>query len=444
VTILPPTAESALWRVGHSILADRMSVPGTIESRTPRSRIEPIASIEGAATPTPLTVVRAPGTFLGPTAQTTLRTLIMYTWRLAQLATWRHNGSMICLAVVLMATANSRAADEPAIELLPPLEAPLSSPVTGPDDPLPPMALEPDSGLLPQTPADGLIVPLTPSPPGEVVDEDGPIVALDEAADADFAALMRPPTLGNAFGYDTATGGFSWIAEHDGGLGWVSLESFATLPSVIPRGLVTGFGAHFLDGPIVTDMPSRLFDFSIGYQVRQWVAPNVGLDVVARVGAFSDFETSARDGVRFPSHAVTFFRLTPAYELLLGVDVLDRDDISLLPVFGAVWMPSPSLQLDLAFPRPQASLRLGASNAWAYVRGQLGGGTWAIERAAGPADNATYRDVRLLLGVENRDNGSARSNIELGFLFARELSYRSGIGNIDLDDAVMISLNNAF
>lgn len=306
------------------------------------------------------------------------------------------------------------------------------------------MVLAPDAGLLPQAPAEGRIVPLAPLSPEESVDLDGPIVALDEAANANFAAIMRPPSLGNAFGYDTATGGFSWIAEHDNGFGWVSLESFATLPSVIPRGLVTGFGVHFLDGPIVTDMPSRLFDFSIGYQVRQWVAPNVGLDVVARVGAFSDFETSARDGVRFPSHAVTFFRLAPAYELLLGVDVLDRDDISLLPVFGAIWMPSSSLQLDLAFPRPQASLRLGESNAWAYVRGQLGGGTWAIERAAGPADNATYRDVRLLLGVENRNQGTFRSNIELGFLFARELSYRSGIGDVDLDNAIMISLNNAF
>jgi hypothetical protein len=339
---------------------------------------------------------------------------------------------------------DSWAADEPAIELLPPLEAPLSVPPTIPENSLVPMTPAPDAGTLPQPPADGLIVPLSPEPPAEAVDVDGPIVALDEEADAEFAAIMRPPTLGNAIGYDTATGGFSWIVEHDDGFGWVSLESFATLPSVLPRGIVTGFGVHFLDGPILADMPSRLFDFSVGYQFRQWVAPNIGLDVVARVGAFSDFETSARDGVRFPGHAVTFFRLTPAYELLFGVDVLDRDDISLLPVFGAIWMPSSSLQLDLVFPRPQALVRLGSSNAWAYVRGQLGGGTWAIERAAGPADNATYRDVRLLVGVENRDHGSAHSNIELGFLFARELSYRSGLGDVDLEDAVMISLNNAF
>lgn len=360
------------------------------------------------------------------------------------MADWRRGVVVLGLVMALTPAAPAGAAADPAVELLPPLEAPPSAPAILPGAPLLPMEPPARPGTLPQPPVDGLIVPLTPAAPEDIVDADGPIVSLDEAAGAEFAALMRPPTLGNAFGYNTATGAFSWIVEHDDGFGWVSLESLPTLPSVIPRGLVTGFGVHFLDGPIVADMPSKLFDFSIGYQVRQWVAPNVGLDIVARVGAFSDFETSARDGVRFPGHAVTFFRLTPGSEVLLGVDVLDRDDVSLLPVFGGIWMPTSSLQLDLAFPRPQAALRLGASNAWAYVRGQLGGGTWAIERVAGNADNATYRDLRLLLGVENRNQGTARSNIELGFLFARELSYRSGLGDVDLDDAVMISLNNAF
>jgi hypothetical protein len=369
---------------------------------------------------------------------TTMRT------RRLPLARLRRLARALALVAAMILAGAARAADEGAVELLPPLETLPSVPPATLDDSLPLMTPAPGAGAAPQAPRDGVIVPLTPESPAEVVDPDGPIVALDETANAEFAAVMRPPSLGSTFGYDTATGGCTWIAEHDDGFGWVSLESFATLPSVLPRGLVTGFGVHFLDGPIAPDMPARLFDFSIGYQVRQWVAPNVGLDVVARVGAFSDFETSARDGVRFPSHAVSFFRLTPAYELLLGVDVLDRDDISLLPVFGAVRMPSSNVQLDLVFPRPQASVRLGASNAWAYVRGQLGGGTWAIERAAGPADNATYRDVRLLLGVENRDHTSARSRIEFGFLFARELSYRSGLGDVDLDDAIMISLNNAF
>jgi hypothetical protein len=363
---------------------------------------------------------------------------------MARSAQWSQCAIAVLLALGAALPANSLTADEPIIELLPPLETQPSVPPAALHDSLPLMSPAPGAAELPQPPMESLVVPLTLEAPAEGVDPDGPIVALDESANVEFAAAMRPATLGSAFGYDTATGGFSWIVDHNDGFGWVSLESFATLPSVLPRGLVTGFGVHFLDGPIVPDMPARLFDFSIGYQVRQWVTPNVGLDVVARVGAFSDFETSARDGVRFPSHAVSFFRLTPAYELLFGVDVLDRDDISLLPVFGAIWMPSSNVQLDLAFPRPQASVRLGASKSWAYVRGQLGGGTWAIERLAGPADNATYRDLRLLLGVENRDHGSARSKIELGFLFGRELSYRSGLGDVDLDDAVMISLNNAF
>src|SRR5690606_24615662 len=117
--------------------------------------------------------------------------------------------------------------------------------------------------------------------------------------------------------------------------GIVSLENLATLSVGDPSGMVAGFGVHFLDGPVRTEMPPRLFDFSIGYQRREWLRPNFGWDFLFRVGAFSDFEGSAKDGVRFPGHVVTFLQASPSLTWLLGIDYLDRDDISLLPVVGA-------------------------------------------------------------------------------------------------------------
>lgn len=273
--------------------------------------------------------------------------------------------------------------------------------------------------------------------------EDGLIVPLSEQPLAGVADLS-PPTLGDAFGYDTATGDTAWLIGHNDHFGVTSLESFATLPQSIAHGLVTGIAFHFLDGPIQTDMPARLFDFSLGYQLRHWIWPNVGLDTVVRVGAFGDFEGSVRNGVRFPGHAVAFFRMTRAYELLFGIDELDRDDISLLPVFGAVWKPSNNLRIDAVFPRPSAAIRIGESDDWAYVRGYLGGGTWAIERTDLTDDNATYRDLRLALGVEIHDRDSIRSSFEVGYVFARELSFRSGRGDFDVGDVIMIGLNNSY
>ena len=44
---------------------------------------------------------------------------------------------------------------------------------------------------------------------------------------------------------------------------------------------------------LMTDMPPRVYDFQIGYQIRKWRTPVFGYDVKATVGAFSDFEGSA-------------------------------------------------------------------------------------------------------------------------------------------------------
>jgi hypothetical protein len=373
---------------------------------------------------------------------------------------WRLAATALGLVVASAARAGE---GDATIELLPPLES-----VT----PLDPGSTIPPEGSSPAPLDDGYLweqTPVTPVDPGaanaELLSEpiesvDGAIVSLDGIGSA-VAPVPRPTVLATPIGYDTATGASSWIIGHDDRFGMVSFESFPTLPQpgarlssspspppvrrVVARGLVTGVGIHLLDGPVQTDMPPRLYDFSIGYQLRHWVWQNLGFDVAVREGAYSDFETSARDGVRFPSHAVAFLRTTPASQWILGVDVLDRDDISLLPVFGALWQPYDNLRLDLAFPRPSAAVRLGEQDEWLYIRGQLGGGTWAIERAAtqGP-DNATYRDLRLLLGVERRDHDGTAWRCELGYVFARELTYRSGVGDFELEDAAMISFTNAY
>ena len=284
---------------------------------------------------------------------------------------------------------------------------------------------------------------------------DGKIVSLGEpaldgsisgeaAVEGDIVAPLRPTTLDSELGYNTASSGMSWIAGDDDRFGMLSFGSLGTLPAGETSGIVGGLGFHLLDGPVVTDMPPRLFDLAIGYQWRRWISEGVGVDLVLRVGVFTDFEGSARDGVRFPGHAVAMFRTAPTREWLLGVDVLDRDDVSLLPVFGLRWQAYDELRLDLVFPRPSISVRLPESDSWAYLRGELGGGTWAIERVDLTDDNATYRDLRLALGIEDRSDPSMGHAIEIAYVFGRELTYSSGNGDLDLKDAVMLSFSGTY
>lgn len=117
----------------------------------------------------------------------------------------------------------------------------------------------------------------------------------------------------------------------------------------------------------------------------------------------------------------------------LGVEVLDRDDISVLPVGGFVLRPNDRFIFELVFPRPRIQARITPSHT-AYVAGELGGGTWAVERGDGD-DNATYRDLRLFVGLMDFSGDSA---LELGWAFDRSLEFRSGDGNSTFEDAVIL------
>jgi hypothetical protein len=252
--------------------------------------------------------------------------------------------------------------------------------------------------------------------------------------------LEGGPPPAYSFGYNRVRSATTWLPGHDDRFGWFSYESFGGARLDGWPSLVTGFGVHFLDGPVRTDMPPRLFDFSIGVADRRLIQPNIGYDIVFRAGAFSDFEGSAEDGVRYPSHGVMFFRMSPSLEMVLGVDYLDRDDINLLPVAGTIWSPADWLRVEAVFPRPRLAARIMDTKSWIFVGGELGGGTWAVERVGLVNDNATYRDLRLILGWEVVDEESLSSSLEIGYVFDRELSYRSAAGDYEPADGFMTRL----
>jgi len=247
------------------------------------------------------------------------------------------------------------------------------------------------------------------------------------------------PCVAMPFGYNLRTDNTSWLLGGGNQFGMFSLESLPTLAQGENWGLVTGAGFHFLSGPVQTDMPPRLFDFSVGFQRRKWLTDSLGYDIAARVGAFSDFEGSARKGIRYPSHGVAFLKLNPTTNLVLGVDYLSRDDIKILPVAGLILKPRDDLRLDLVFPRPCIEWQFSPDNSL-YLAGELGGGTWAIQRTPAANDVVTYRDYRLLLGLSTKGDKGNQAALEFGYVFGRHLSYRSGQGDYSPIDTLIIQL----
>jgi hypothetical protein len=189
-------------------------------------------------------------------------------------------------------------------------------------------------------------------------------------------------------------------------------------------------------------MSPRVYDFSIGYQVRQRLGP-LAFDLASAVQASSDFNGNAHRGIQYPGHGVGYLTVRPELDLVFGVDYLDRGDIKLLPVAGLIWTPNTEMRFELVFPRPRAVFQL-TDRRRLYVAGELGGGTWAIKRPTLDDDLATYRDLRVCVGLEYVETDGRQSAIEIGYLFDRRLEYSSAIGDMHLDDAVVLRLVTTF
>lgn len=256
-------------------------------------------------------------------------------------------------------------------------------------------------------------------------------------------ACSTPDPIRGFLGYRYEVSSTEWIIGSGDQFGMFSFNWDHYQGAGVESGFGLGFQFHLLSGPIQTDMPPRLYDFSISYQRREQLGV-FSYDVAGSVMASSDFEGNSRDGIRFPGHAVGFLSLGPNADLVFGIDYLDRGDVKLLPVGGLILVPHPDVRLEVVFPRPRAVFRLTGEHQL-YVSGELGGSSWAIERAGTLVDDlATYRDLRLCLGIQTVNDDNNRTAVEIGYLFDRRLEYSSGSGDFFPGDTAMIRFVRTF
>ncbi len=225
----------------------------------------------------------------------------------------------------------------------------------------------------------------------------------------------------------------TWVIGDRDGLGWFSLEDQGALGYWGPEGFgsMLGYSIHFLEGPERTDLPPRLYGLHYGLRWRDRVTECWGYEVAVAPGVYSDFEDSAREGLRVQGHGFVMWTLD-VVQFVLGIDYLDRDTIKLLPIAGFVWEPSDATRIELVFPRPRIARLVGRNQArdrWLYVGAEYGGDSWAVERTTGFADVVTLNEIQITFGLESDRFRGRSSGFEIGLHVDRELEFRSGAGN---------------
>lgn len=245
--------------------------------------------------------------------------------------------------------------------------------------------------------------------------------------------------------------GGTWLAGADLQMVDVLAQASFGLPfpsREAPVVFTPGYGLHALDGPLGLDVPAELHDAWLELRFPRQLTERLLLDIAVAPGYYSDFERRSDDAIRITGRAVAIYDWTPTTKLALGVIYLDRNDVTVLPAAGITWQPSPDCRVELIFPRPRLAVRTYRFEAldptgaewWYYLAGEFGGGTWAVVREDNSLDELTYRDYRVVFGLERKPTGLSPSRIETAYVFGRALEYSSNEQEFEVDSTVMARL----
>lgn len=245
-----------------------------------------------------------------------------------------------------------------------------------------------------------------------------------------------------------SSGRYTMLAGQGDDLGMDILDGETTVAflGVPGQGLTISpsAGVVFVDGPNRTDLPPQLYTGQLEFKWFGQIATPVFYEVAFMPALFTDGNNTGSDALRLQGRGVGYLALSEQTQLVLGATYLDRKDVPVLPVFGAIHSPRDGVKFELVFPRPRIMERVGSNEygeTWVYAAGELGGGSWAIERQDGRDDIASYRDYRLMVGLEQRNSPAWTAAIEAGYAFGRALEYESGRGDYDPDDTLLLRVS---
>ena len=236
----------------------------------------------------------------------------------------------------------------------------------------------------------------------------------------------------------------------------IEVATTLTIPNFLqsrqPLRISPGFIASFWDGPDTPstgfDLPESAFGAYLAADHVTDLARRSGLETNLTVGVYSDYDNFSSDAIRVQGRLLGWQRINDYTVGKLGVEYLDRVRVKLLPAVGLFLSPNPDIKFDLYFPRTKLAHRIpnvGNFEMWAYVGGEYGGGSWAIERIDGSDDQVDINDVRAFVGVEWIGPRRVTGFFDFGYAFERELVYASDPSNsLDLQDTLMIRSGLAF
>ena len=265
-------------------------------------------------------------------------------------------------------------------------------------------------------------------------------------ADGDFVASARGTLPRHKEGFfQLSETEFAWIG---GGDDFTMSEANTFMRVAVPLpgddnilALQPALRTFHLNGPDFVDVPETLYCAQLNLLWRKtWTKRTQGT-VWLQPKIRSDFETT-KDSFFLSGGAFMRYTRTPnKLDIYFGALYLDRDDITLLPGAGFIWTPTSDWRVEALLPRPRISKRLSQhgsfAETWAYLSGQLGGGSFAVTRDSGVEEKLTVRAFRVFFGTERIVAGGRGVFLETGYVFGRTLEY-GPTEEFEFDDSLLL------
>tara|TARA_R110002072_G_scaffold302996_1_gene490892 strand:+ start:17655 stop:18602 length:948 start_codon:yes stop_codon:yes gene_type:complete len=298
-----------------------------------------------------------------------------------------------------------------------------------------------------------LIVPATANGQGRRVDDvKTPSRIMDSSEGAVEDASYGRPGKGQPFLPQRSSAVVTLLGGGDSdGLGMTGLNVSTTFARPMPWWhtiftVTPAFDVQFIDSPDAVALPSELYRASLSLSVMKPISDRTQLVAGITPSFVSDFEASS-NALRLMAFAAAAWQWKPTTKLTFGVAATGREDIPILPMAGLTWTPNEDWQIDVAAPRPRIARRVQwfdpCGDDWFYVAGELGGGTWAVDRA-GRDDELTIRDFRLVAGFERKATDGLSARFEAGYVFSREIEFENDGFQFEPADTFMVRAGLTF
>ena len=201
------------------------------------------------------------------------------------------------------------------------------------------------------------------------------------------------------------------------------------------------FGARIWNGPNTPNLPGSVYrlgwDFLLNSpQVGGWSAQ---LDFNPSIN--TDFQSSlGRESLNLDAYGALFYRTSPQWMFVLGVQYWDRVNNIIIPYAGAVWNPNEKLELRLLFPKSRISYFLGTvgdGSHWLYATGEYHVESYQINMpGVSGREQIQLSDWRVGVGLRS-DHQWYDKYIEVGYVFGRENIFLGNTPGFNINNGLM-------